>query len=389
MANEQTILVTGASGFIGGRLVEALYLSDFANVRAGIRRWSSAARIARFPVEIVLCDIMDPDQIAQAMTGVTAVVHSAYTNNREVIVQGTKNVLEMASKLGVKRFVQLSTAEVYGQANGRIDETFPYQFTGNEYADSKIEAEKLCWEFNAKGLPLTILRPSIVYGPFSKVWTVGFAERLQSGNWGMFEDYGEGKCNLVYVDDLVSAVLLAVSHENAVGEAFNISGPDDITWNQYFHRFNAALGLPELDKISSSSSTLKSAVRDRVSAFTRFFLDRYGDMIMDIYLRGGPVQDVMKLVKNSLNTTPSANELQNLYSRDASYLASKAQRMLGFKPKYDLETGLRLSVLWLDHHGFLRHTASPSLNGAIHNQPSGVKSQSTAFSNRTLSTFQE
>ena len=62
----------------------------------------------------------------------------------------------------------------------------------------------------------------------------------------------------------------------------------------------------------------------------------------------------MKGVKNSLHTTPSVNELQNLYSRDASYIATKAHQQLGYTPQFDLETGLRLSVLWLEHQGFFQ-----------------------------------
>ena len=110
MASRKTVLVTGAAGFIGGRVVETLCLSGSANVRAGIRRWSSAARIARFPVEIVLCDIMDEEQVAQAMAGATSVIHCAKASNRDVIIQGTNNLLDAALRLDVERFVHLSTA---------------------------------------------------------------------------------------------------------------------------------------------------------------------------------------------------------------------------------------------------------------------------------------
>jgi len=367
--SNQKIFVTGTSGFIGGRLVEVLYLSQAAAVRASVRSWSSAARIARFPVEIVRCDIMDQDQIAEAMAGATAVVHCAYSDTHAAIVQGTQNMLEVAHKLGVERFVYLSTAEVYGnQVRGPIDETAPYQSTGSEYADSKIEAEQLCLAYSAKGLPVTILRPSIVYGPFGESWTVNVAKRLQSGNWGTFEAYGEGKCNLVYVDDLVAAILLAIRQPDAVGEVFNINGPDILTWNQYFQRFNDALGLPSLPKIASGQSTVKSVVRDRINNFTGFFLDRYKEPLMDIYLRGGVISKVMKGVKNSLHSTPSVNELQNLYSRDAYYVATKAQERLGYKPKFSLETGLRLSILWLDHFGFLPQTSTRPVDATNNNQ---------------------
>ena len=59
MTDKEKILVTGSGGFIGGWIVETLHLSHLADVRAGIRSWSSGARLARFPVEIVLCDVMD------------------------------------------------------------------------------------------------------------------------------------------------------------------------------------------------------------------------------------------------------------------------------------------------------------------------------------------
>src|SRR5690242_10684133 len=87
VAHKETILVTGATGFIGGWLVEAICLGSFAEVRAGIKSWSRAARLSRFPVKVVPCDVMDKEQITQGMCGVTHVIHCA-TGSREDIIQG-------------------------------------------------------------------------------------------------------------------------------------------------------------------------------------------------------------------------------------------------------------------------------------------------------------
>ena len=121
---------------------------------------------------------------------------------------------------------------VYGDVSGNVDETYPYEYTGNPYGDSKIEAETICWEYYERGLPICILRPTIVYGPFSKLWTIEFAQGMQSGAWLLPQQYCQGICNLVYIDDLVSAIVLALQKQEAIGKAFNINGGENLKWNE-------------------------------------------------------------------------------------------------------------------------------------------------------------
>lgn len=351
MADKETILVTGASGFIGGWLVETSYLTGLANVRAGIRSWSSAARLARFPLEIVLCDVMDKEQITLAMAGTTTVIHCA-TGLSDIIVQGTKNMLEVALELGVKRFVHLSTTAVYGHASGEIDETVPYQSMGWEYGDAKIEAEKLCWEFCEKGLPLTVIRPPIVYGPFSRDWVIRFAQKLQSENWGIFEEYGEGLCNLLYVADAVSGILRAATDKRAVGEAFNLNGPETITWNEYSQKLNAALGLKELKVRKAFSSKLRATVMQSAKSSAKFILNHFEGPLKKLYERSREARAVMQFAEKSIKTTASLSEL-NSYNRRGIILTSKAKEMLGYNPRFEVDTGIKLSVSWLKHLGIV------------------------------------
>jgi nucleoside-diphosphate-sugar epimerase len=294
---------------------------------------------------------MDKTQITKAMNGVTCVIHCA-TGTKEIIIQGTKNMLNVAQRLGVERFVHLSTAEVYGSQSGKIDESFPYQYTESPYGDSKIEAEKLCWKHYEKGLPVTVIRPSIVYGPFSKDWTVRLAQSLQSGNWGIFKGIGEGVCNLIYISDLVSGILLAANHEDAVGEAFNMVGPELISWNQYFQRFNAALAFPELQVINPSCTRLSTNIKEPIRAFAKFVLAHFADPLKKISQKFRFAREVMRSFEETMRTSPRLSGL-SLYNRDALYLTTKAQNILGFRPRFDVETGLGLTVRWLNHLGLV------------------------------------
>jgi len=331
-------------------------LSHAAHVRASIRSWMSAVRLGRFPLDIVLCDVMDVGQIAQAMTGVTHVIHCAY-GSREVTVEGTKNLLDMAHSAGVERFVYISTTEVYGNPTGDIDETYLCPYTGDTYGDSKIEAEALCWEYYRRGLPVTVIRPPIVYGPFGRTWTVELAGKLQSGRWGLLEGYGEGICNLIYVADLVSGILLAAYHPTAVGEVFNMRGLEAITWNQYFQKFNAALGQADLPAISSEEARGRAIIMEPVRAVGKFSLKHFQRPLRFISQRSKPMKSLMKSIEKSIKTTPRPDDLK-LYNRQAHYVATKAQKLLGFTPQFDVSSGLEMTTRWLEQVGLVQQKIS-------------------------------
>ena len=114
MRREPRVLVTGAGGFIGGRVVEVLHGLGSAQVRAGVRRWASAARIGRLPIEIVPCDLANPSQVDAACAGATAIVHCAVSADPDAALQ-MRQLLESAQRHGVERFVHLSTMDVYGE----------------------------------------------------------------------------------------------------------------------------------------------------------------------------------------------------------------------------------------------------------------------------------
>lgn len=343
------VLVTGAGGFIGGRIVEVLHAAGLGPVRAGVRRWGSAALLGRLPVDIVHCDVLDPGSLPTALDGARAIVHCA-VGNAEINTIGTRNILDAALKAGVERVVHLSTIDVYGRGNGIFSEDAPRTRIGAEYGDSKIEAEEACEEFRARGLPITVLRPTIVYGPGSASWTVEFAERLAAGTWMLSDDDTAGVCNLVYVDDVVGAVVRSLVVTTPVSDTFNVNGPDSPTWSAYFRALNDAMGLPPLRVVSRGRSHLLASAMSPVRKTAKWILRQAPGLVMGLYQRSALARRVMKGAESAIKQTPTAGEFK-LYSLEARFPALKAERLLGYRPAFSMDDGIAFSVQWLHHHG--------------------------------------
>jgi len=357
-AAKPDILITGASGFIGGRVSEVLCLTGMATVRAGIHRWtgSGLARLARLPVAIVPCDVLDPAQVAEALAGVDVVIHCVL-GDYHTNVEGTRHLLDAARRHGVARVVFLSSAEVYRARSGIVDETAPCCPASHSYSGSKTTGEELCWDAAAQGLPVTVLRPSIVYGPFSEIWIVRFAQRLLSGQWHTFHGFGDGICNLIYVDDLVRGIWLAATRDEAIGQAFNLNGPEIVTWNDFFRRFNATLDQPPLTEQGAASALGRAATMEVARRALVAVKNHLAEPIKTRLL-GGPRKTRLGAVaaqaQTSVRATPSLYELRHLFSRQAVFDDAKARRMLGYTPQYDLDQGLALCAAWLAHHQYIR-----------------------------------
>lgn len=350
MSTDRRIIVTGAGGFIGGRLVEALMQHpECGRVVATVRRWSSLARIGRYPLEAVHCDVLRPRSVTDIVSRGATIVHCA-VGNRAATVDGTKNVLAAALAAGVRRVVHISTIDVYGRAQGLIGEDQPFQRTGREYGDSKIEAEEVCQGFVDRGLEVVILRPTIVYGPFSDLWTVEFAERLKSGNWTLPASSCQGTCNLVYVDDLVRAILLSLDADVASGSAYNINGPDRITWQGYVDGLNQGLGLPPLEPPTEDRARLKTRVVEPFRQIVKRGYAAFEEPVQWIYKRSRPARGVIKSVQGLLRSVPAPGEY-DLYSRVVEFPTDRAEAELGYRPTVTAVEGTRLSVAWLRHEG--------------------------------------
>lgn len=248
----QRILVLGANGFIGRKLVDALSKTDWATPIAGVR----LPRAPAGGVEYRIVDVVDEAAVARALEGVDAAVNCV-AGRMTTISEGAHALFAAASRsAAMPRVVHLSTMSVYGNASGLIDEVAPLRADLGEYCAAKIAAEQ--W---AAGYPRSvILRPGCVYGPGSTQWSIRIGDFLVAHRLGDLGANGDGYCNLVHVDDLIAAITtcLTPAMTQLGGAIFNLSTPNPPTWNEYLSRYGRALRAVPISRISHRRLSLEA-----------------------------------------------------------------------------------------------------------------------------------
>jgi NAD dependent epimerase/dehydratase len=257
------ILITGADGFIGSHLTEALIRQGY-NVRAfalynsfGSWGWlDHAPSEIRSELDVFLGDIRDPHGVKQAMQGCDAVLHLAaliaipYSYHSpdtyvDTNVKGTLNIVQAARELGISKVVHTSTSEVYGTARFvPITEEHPLQGQ-SPYSASKIGADQIAMSFYSSfGTPVTIIRPFNTYGPRQSaraviptiITQIGSGERrIKLGSVSPTRDFN-------FVADTVQGFIHALESERSAGEVVNVGSNYEISIGETAHLIAELMG---------------------------------------------------------------------------------------------------------------------------------------------------
>ncbi|MCB2126477.1 MAG: NAD-dependent epimerase/dehydratase family protein [Rhodobacteraceae bacterium] len=334
------VFVTGATGFIGRRLVAALVAAG-ADVGV-LTRSRSGLRDLPKGVRPVIGALTDEAALARALSGTAVLFNLAYDVRATAAANlaGFERLLSAARSARVGRIVHLSSIVVYDAwpAADCSEAGSTGRPGGSAYRQAKIAMEK---RLLAQPLPAAILEPTIVYGPGSALWTDGFATALLAG--GVVLPEPEGLCNGVFVEDVVQACLKAATLPDLGRERFVISGPEPFPWSALLQGYARALGRGEVFRVPAAELLARLGPKPdettdrapsaaaRVSAILRRAIGhrRFEALMGAIRRRSGKTGRL----------EPDHHLLEEFTGRGTCRI-DHARRRLGYAPEFDLAAGL-------------------------------------------------
>lgn len=226
------ILVTGATGFIGPKIVHALRAQNH-EVRALVRQPSRATRLAGWGAELAPGDITDPESVRVAVEGCTHVMHLVAiiqgrpNDFQRVMTEGTRNLVAAAKAEGVERFVLMSALGTSETAKDAVP-----------YFAAKWEEER---EVVGSGLEYTIFRPSFVFGGDGGALPT-FVKQVRYSPIVTVIGAGRQRSQPIWVEDVAATFAQSVGHPDAANKLFELGGPDIVDWNGLYRTIAKVLG---------------------------------------------------------------------------------------------------------------------------------------------------
>ena len=218
--------------------------------RAVVGSFANLARIKRFPLRTYKWDMLNEDFPPDVLPEGAAVVHLAYTTkykaeqNLRANLEGTKNLLSACVQGGISHFIYLSSTAIYDEMPDKavIKEDTKPALQSDSYGYDKILIEDYISN-NGSGFrfPITVVRPSIVFGPLAPAWTIRIYSWIKDGVLKRYDTY-QGKCNLVYLDNVVNFIYNCVNNPKSYSRKYNVVDDTNITWSDYLEKYENLLG---------------------------------------------------------------------------------------------------------------------------------------------------
>ncbi len=342
------VVVIGATGFVGGHILAAL--SSYTNWSvAAVSRTITAEDVAGFentmavPCEMAnLCDVV-------AATAHADVVICCYREspgqNAKLVVT---NLIEATRVNGVSRLIYMSSVAVYGEVSGLVAEDAAQAPTSDWYALAKREAEDLLRAGSTTGtMSIVVLRPSLIYGPGGREWSIDFVESIARGHLLGLGRAADGTANLLYVEDLAAFSVKLMTAELPRFLVLNVNGPRRSIFNEYFGEIRAAI----LELANREPPYVRMPFGGKARRILRGLLK-----VLDrLPRRHGAGFDTFgqKLAHMKFALRPRPHDFPASFYSTTAYYSSERAQAYGLTGQRTMQQGTRAVVAWMRSAGFL------------------------------------
>ncbi len=297
MRRSNSVFVTGGSTFVGRNIVELLQEQDY---------------------KVLTGDLSRPETYTSALNGVSAVVHAAVTEDLSNEPQATSDLLNFSGQAGIGRFIHLSSIAIYGiPPSGTITEETPPLASADAYSSTKLAIEEALLS-RPSPPEVVILRLGCVYGRGGGWWTEGLLSQMERGNVILLND-GSGIANLIHVTDIAELVLMLLRQSNLPAGVFNVTDGMSVTWSRYFS---------ELERLLGRTATVRMNMQEARDHSRK-------------WLRPSLSRRVLRKASGARPIHPLDDRAIETFASQAVYSNKKAATLLAFRPKHDLESGMR------------------------------------------------
>jgi nucleoside-diphosphate-sugar epimerase len=320
------LLITGATGFLGGALAQRL-ASEGAHIVALARSAAKAGEVEAHGFEVARGDMTNRESLRRAVEGCEIVIHCAVSFGhpdvqRDVNINGTRALAEECGFAGVRQLVYTSSIAVYGFGRrGIVTETTPPSPGAYAYAKTKYGGELAIKDVALHtGLNHVIIRPGMIYGPGSVNWTDALF-RYAKRNPILFPGDGSGSAHPIYIDDAVDLLARMIGDETLNGEIFNCSADPAPSWREWL------LGYAKL------------AGHQNWVSLPPFLAKTAAGLIMGFAPPSSLFRDLPELIDQYLEKT--------------TYSTAKARERFGWSQQISLSEGIERCVPYLREKGLL------------------------------------
>ncbi len=259
-----SIAILGAGGFVGSRFVQMGVAAGRRDIVPVVRSCRSLARLSKYGLQHRWGEIARPETIRPAIRGCRVVVNLTVGDYSEIAANSAA-LYEACVAEQVRLLIHMSSAEVFGRAENPnlTDDSEPDLRHWMAYARGKGQAELvLRSRMDSAPLAIVVLRPGLVWGPGS-TWIVEPAGDLLNQQ-AFLADGGAGICNLIFVDNLISAIMRVAQHPTPPSGFYNVADRETVTWADYYRELAGRLGVP-FDRVSHlNSGKYTPNLRERV-----------------------------------------------------------------------------------------------------------------------------